>query len=209
MQTASNTFTETSKSDLDNTQKRALRMMLYMAMASITMFFAVTTSALLLKKADVLNWAQFPLPGVFAVSTVIAILSSVAFYYTYKLYKEKKFKAYRVMLIFSALVSVAFVMSQFIGFAALKTMGMPLDGNVAGSFIYFLALAHAMHIGFGLVVVAVVSLKSYLARNDMQFEGSGNVDPRRVLGLELLTNYWHFVNVLWLYLFLFFYFNYQ
>lgn len=200
---------ETNKFEISQTKKTALRMMLYMTMASITMFFAVTTSALLLKKADVLNWAQFPLPKVFIGSTVIAIFSSVAFYLTYKLYQNKKFTAYRWVLFLSALISIGFVVSQFMGFQALKNMGMPLDGNVAGSFIYFLAIVHALHILFGLLVVAVVMLRSYLARKNMQFEGGGNLNPRRVLGLELLSAYWHFVNALWVYLFLFFYFNYQ
>lgn len=200
---------EVSNFEVPQARKNALRMILYMAMASITMFFAVTTSALLLKKADVLNWAQFPLPSVFVISTVIAVISSVAFYFTYKLYQAKKFTAYRWMLLLSALISIAFVVSQLIGFQSLKSMGMPLNGNVSGSFVYFLAIVHGLHIVFGLMVVAVVGLRSYLARKSMQFEGAGNVNPRRVLGLELLTAYWHFVNVLWVYLFLFFYFNYQ
>ena len=76
MQATSNTYMDTSKFEVSAKQKTALRMILYMAMASITMFFAVTTSALLLKKADVLNWAQFPLPNVFVLSTIIAVLSS-------------------------------------------------------------------------------------------------------------------------------------
>jgi cytochrome c oxidase subunit III len=209
MQAKSNTDMETNKFEISQTRKTALRMILYMAMASITMFFAVTTSALLLKKADVLNWAQFPLPNVFGISTLIALASSVLFYLTYKLYQQKNFKVYRWMLFVSSLVSIAFLGSQLVGFQALTKMGMPLNGNVSGSFIYFLAIVHALHIGVGLIAVGVVLSKSYLARTNLQFEGGGNVNPRRVLGLELLSHYWHFVNVLWVYLFLFFYFNYQ
>ncbi len=206
----SNTYIDTkSDTNLTETSKTALRMMLYMAMASITMFFAVTTSALLLKKADVLNWAQFPLPQAFTTSTVFAVLSSVAFFITYQLYKQKKFFTYKLMLLVSGLVSIGFLVSQVLGFYALTEMGMPLTGNVSGSFIYFLAFVHGLHIIVGLVILMVVFIKSYLARKNMEFEGGGKVNPRRVLGLELLTAYWHFINVLWVYLFLFFYFNYQ
>ncbi len=209
MQVMDNTYIENNSASSIGRSNRALRMMLYMTMASITMFFAVTTSALLLKKADVLNWAQFPLPSVFTVSTVLAVLSSVAFYFTYKLYKDAKFKTYRYLLLVSGFLSFGFLISQLLGFKALTEMGMPLTGNVSGSFIYFLSIVHGLHIVVGLFILAVVWVKSYYARKNMTFEGGGNVNPRRVLGLELLTAYWHFVNVLWLYLFLFFYFNYQ
>ena len=204
---ATSTYLNSNKAPEDGRSKSALRMMLYMSMASITMFFAVTTSALLLKKADVLNWAQFPLPDVFTISTVFAVLSSVGFYLTYKLYKDSKFTAYRAMLLLSGLLSLGFLASQLMGFQALTSMGMPLTGNVSGSYIYFLSIVHGLHIVVGLVVLAVVWVKSYYARKNLTFEGSGKVNPRRVLGLELLTAYWHFVNVLWVYLFLFFYFN--
>lgn len=187
----------------------ALKMMLYIAMASITMFFAVTTSALLVKKADGLNWAQFPLPSVFAISSVIAVLSSLAFYASRRLYLQAKFKAYRVGLALSALVSVLFLFSQFMGFKALEGMGLPLTGNVSGSFIYFLAIAHGVHIVVGVFVVFFMLWKSYRARLNNQFEAQGIVNPNRVVAIELLTTYWHFVNGLWLYLFLFFYLIYQ
>lgn len=188
---------------------RAQRLMLYIAMASITMFFAVTTSALLVKKADVLNWAQFPLPSTFILSTIFAVTSSVGFFLSYKCYKVQKFNISRWALFLSGLLGVAFLISQFMGFESLKAMGLPLTGNVAGSFIYFLALAHGAHIVGGLIALTIVLLKSYLLRNDLQFEGAGKLNIKRLYSLEILTSYWHFVNVLWVYLFLFFYFNYQ
>lgn len=207
MQVMSNTY----RKDLISIEQRhiARRLILYIAMASITMFFAVTTSALLVKKADVLNWAQFPLPNMFLISTVIALASSACFYFTYKLYKQKKFAAYRWMLFLSGIVSIGFLVSQLLGFEALKEMGLPLTGNVAGSFIYFLALAHGLHIVGGLVAMSVILIKSYWVRKDVQFEGGGKLNIKRLFSLEILTSYWHFVNVLWVYLFLFFYFNYQ
>lgn len=128
----------------------AQRLILYIAMASITMFFAVTTSALLVKKADVLNWAQFPLPSVFILSTVFAVASSIGFFFSYKCYKEQKFNTSRWALFVSGLLGVAFLLSQLMGFQSLKAMGLPLTGNVAGSFIYFLAIAHGVHIIGGL-----------------------------------------------------------
>lgn len=207
MKVMSNTYQRNGISAED--RHTAHRLILYIAMASITMFFAVTTSAVLVKKADVLNWAQFPLPNVFFFSTLIALASSVCFYFTYSLYKQKKFAAYRGMLLLSGVVSMGFLVSQLLGFEALKDMGLPLTGNVAGSFIYFLAIAHGLHIVGGMIALVVIWLKSYWARKNIEFEGGGILNIKRLFSLEILTTYWHFVNVLWVYLFLFFYFNYQ
>ncbi len=207
MQVMNNTY----QSNLVSVKEKhtAQRLILYIAMASITMFFAVTTSALLVKKADVLNWAQFPLPSVFILSTVFAVTSSVGFFFSYKCYKEQKFSTSRWALFVSGLLGVAFLLSQFMGFESLKAMGLPLMGNVAGSFIYFLAIAHGAHIIGGLLALTVTLVNAYVARNDVHFEGAGNLNIKRLFSLEILTSYWHFVNVLWVYLFLFFYFNYQ
>lgn len=207
MQVMNNTYQKNGISVED--RHTAHRLILYIAMASITMFFAVTTSALLVKKADVLNWAQFPLPNMFFISTIVAVASSACFYFTYKLYKAKKFAAFRWMLVLSGIVSMGFLVSQLLGFEALKEMGLPLTGNVAGSFIYFLAIVHGLHIIGGMVALLVMLFKSYRARKDTQLEGGGNLNIKRLFSLEILTSYWHFVNVLWVYLFLFFYFNYQ
>lgn len=207
MQVMNNTYQKNGIS-LEN-RHAAHRLILYISMASITMFFAVTSSSVLVKKADVLNWAQFPLPNIFFISTVIAIASSLAFYFSYWLYQQKKFMAFRWMLALSGLISLGFLISQLLGFEALKDMGLPLTGNVAGSFIYFLAIVHGLHIIGGLTVLVVMLVKAILARKNIQFEGRGVINKKRLFSLEILTSYWHFVNVLWVYLFLFFYFNYQ
>lgn len=190
-------------------KQTALRMMLYIAMASITMFFAVTTSALLVKKADALNWAQFPLPSVFSLSTLVAILSSISFFYSAYLYKKKKFTIAKNFLLLSAFISILFLVSQYMGFIALTKNDFPLNGNVAGSFIYFLAIIHGLHIIGGVFAVAVVSFKINRDLKKPNLEGGGFIQESRVFALELLTSYWHFVNALWVYLFLFFYFIYQ
>ncbi|MCB9226545.1 MAG: cytochrome c oxidase subunit 3 [Chitinophagales bacterium] len=208
MEIANNTY-QPNFNEEQKTRAFALRLMLYIGMASITMFFAVTTSSLIVKKADTLNWAQFPLPNVFTISTIIAIISSALFYFTYKTYKKAKFNQYLILLLVSGISGLAFLISQLIGFNALTNMDFPLSGNVSGSFIYFLAIVHGLHIITGLVVLLIVWIKSYLSKKDKEFEGSGIVNPNRVLALELLTTYWHFVNALWVYLYVFFYFNYQ
>jgi len=186
-----------------------LKLMLYISFASIFMFFAVTTSALLLKKGDTLNWVQFKLPSIFFISTFVAVSCSVLLHFSMKLYKQSKFDAFRKLLLLSIFTGLIFLVFQILGFNELSKLGMPLNGNASGSFIWFLALAHGLHVVGGLVFSFVTYVKAYRSRKDPIYELRDIINPRRVLSLELLSTYWHFIDLLWVYLFIFFYFNYQ
>ena len=185
-----------------------LKLMMYISFASIFMFFAVTTSALLVKKGDVVNWVDFKLPNVFLVSTIVAISCSLLVHYSLKLYKEAKFEQFRKTLLLSMLAGFAFLGCQILGFNALTQIGMPLDGNASGSFIWFIAIAHGLHVIGGIVFSLVTYIKARINRNDPIYELRDLINPKRVLSLELLSTYWHFIDLLWVYLYLFFYFNY-
>ena len=81
----------------NNTNKNGFihphKVILYLSMASILMFFAITTSALLVKKGDVVSWEQFKLPNIFFLSTFILIAASALMHYATNLYKQAKFTA--------------------------------------------------------------------------------------------------------------------
>lgn len=199
---------EFRKNEKGNLGLHPLKMMLYISFASIFMFFAVTTSALLVKKGDAVNWVDFKLPSIFLYSTAVAILCSLLVHYSLKLYKEAKFEKFRKVLLLSMLSGVAFLAFQLLGFNELTKIGMPLDGNASGSFIWFLAIAHGLHVVGGIVFSFVTYVKARINRNDPIYELRDIINPRRVLSLELLSTYWHFIDLLWVYLYLFFYFNY-
>lgn len=174
-------------------------------MASIIMFFAITTSALLVKKGDIVSWEQFKLPSIFYLSTIILIGSSALMHYSTNLYKKSKFSLSKIVMILSILGSILFIYSQYIGFNKLTEIGMPLAGNASGSFVWVIVGAHALHIMGGLIFSFIILSKSYLGKTKQTNE----VNPKRLLSLELLTIYWHFIDFIWIYLFIFFYFNYQ
>jgi cytochrome c oxidase subunit III len=186
-----------------------LKLMLYISFASIFMFFAVTTSALLVKKGDTINWVQFRLPSIFFVSTLIAVACSVLMHFSLKLYKSGKFELFRKVLLASVFTGLLFLVFQLLGFKALTEIGMPLAGNASGSFIWFIAIVHGLHVLGGMVFSLITYVKAYRNRMDPIYELRDIINPKRVLSLELLSTYWHFIDLLWVYLYLFFYFNYQ
>lgn len=182
------------------------KVILYISMASILMFFAITTSALLVKKGDVVAWEQFKLPTIFYYSTVVLIASSALMHYSKNLYKNAQFSASKIVMVLSILVSILFIYTQYLGFEKLTEIGMPLAGNASGSFVWVIVGAHALHIVGGLFFSFIILAKSFINKDDFKTK---TINAKRLLSLELLTIYWHFIDFIWIYLFIFFYFNYQ
>jgi cytochrome c oxidase subunit 3 len=178
-------------------KRKSAKPMLWVSMISMTMMFAGLTSAYVVsrKRSD---WVSFDLPSAFYISTVLIVLSSITFMLA-KHYIKKDNRRLTTLNLFSTLLfGCSFVFAQFEGFNELFNEGFVFAGaqsTVKSSFIYGITLAHLAHIFAGLIVLLVVIYnhltKKYSATNS--------------LGLELGAIFWHFVDILWIYLFFFFY----
>ena len=182
---------------------------LWLGMASMTMFFAALTSALLVKKGDYQVWENFQLPGVFVYSTAAVILTSVLIHASLICYRKAKFAAFRSLLFLSFVTGLLFLGLQYIGWKQMTAMGMTLTGTISASFVYLLTAAHGVHIAVGLVVTLIFMVFALRSRKDPLFELRDIINPKRQLNLEMLVSYWHFVDIVWVYLYIFFLLNYQ
>lgn len=182
---------------------------MWMAMASMTMFFAALTSALIVKKGDYQVWENFKLPGIFLYSTIFIVLVSVTMHASLISYRKAKFTLFRTLLFISFLLGCVFLFLQVQGWSILASMGLPLTGNLSGSFIYLITSMHGLHIVGGLAVTLLFLFFAIRARKDPLFELRDIINPKRQLNLELLVSYWHYVDAVWVYLYIFFYINYQ
>ena len=97
------------------------------------------------------------------------------------------------------LLGIGFIWQQYIGFNQLKSVGLFFTGpesTVSTSFIIGITFMHIIHLLAGLIVLLVVNYNhfTYKYKSD------------NMLGFELGAIFWHFVDILWIYLFFFFYF---
>lgn len=182
---------------------------LWLAMASMSMFFAALTSALLVKKGDYRSWENFRLPGVFFFSTVVIISLSITIHASLVYYRKAKFVLFRWLMFFSFLLGCLFLALQLVGWRIMQNGGMTLTENLSGSFIYLITSAHGVHIILGLVATLFFLINAIRSRQDPIYELRDIINPKRQLNLELLVSYWHYVDAVWVYLYIFFYFNYQ
>ena len=193
---------------LVNKRNRALKMMLWFGMISITMTFAGLTSAFIVSSSRP-DWLDsFVLPNWFTISTVSIVFSSIFF----QLAKFRLDKYVRVslpeniniyiernnvniLLVLTILTAIVFVVSQFLGFNEIISQGYYFTGpesSVTTSYVYILVFLHLAHLFAGMIVLTVVISKF----NKQKYE-------RNKLGFELALIFWHFLGALWIYLFFF------
>ena len=174
-------------------KNRALKQLLWIGIGSISMFFAGLTSAYIVRKAEG-NWTEIILPEWFLYSTIIIVISSLILILA-KNQIKKNIIPYNAVL-FAFFLGMIFFFFQFKGWQSLVDQGIFLTGegsNVAGSFLYVITLAHLAHLIGGLVALIITLFKC----RRMQY----NKDSH--LGMSLGFTYWHFLTILWIYLFFF------
>lgn len=168
---------------------------LIVACASLMMMFAAFTSAYIVRQAAG-NWLEFRLPNMFYVSTIIILLSSLALHGSYLAFRKGNARAYRWLLVLTFLLGFGFIISQYMGWQALVAIGIELTTNPSGSFVYVISGVHVAHVLGGIAALLVALLHAFTLPY--------KVTPKRKLRFEMTLIYWHFVDLLWVYLLLFF-----
>ncbi len=161
---------------------------------SILMMFASLTSAYVVRQAAG-NWLEFQLPGIFKLSTLVILLSSLTLHASFIAFKKEKEKQYKTLLIVTYLLAILFFVFQYQGWVALAESGVPFTINPSGDFVYVISWFHAAHVIGGLAALTVALIHA--------FGLSFKVTPKRKTRFELTLTYWHFVDFLWVYLFIF------
>ena len=179
-------------------RKKSAKPMLWVSMISMVMFFAGLTSAYVISmRRD--DWVTFELPDAFYISTVLIILSSITISISQRLIKKEKRELSIAFSLITFALGIAFVWQQYAGFEDLRNAGLFFTGptsTVSTSFIIGITLMHAFHVFAGIIVLLVVIY------NHFKYKYTSS----DLLGLELGAIFWHFIDVLWIYLFFFFYF---
>ncbi|WP_159801004.1 heme-copper oxidase subunit III [Flavobacterium sp. MK4S-17] len=190
---------EMSLKEHNDRKGRSYKMLLWFGMISMFMMFAGLTSAYVVStsRPDWLN--DFVLPPAFMVSTVVIIASSFTFHLAKMAIKKGDRNNTTVFLLATLALGIGFVVSQFYGFAEVIANGYYFTGaesTVTTSFLYIVTIVHMAHLFAGLIVLLVVIYNHFKQK----------YTPTQTLGIELGAMFWHFLDVLWVYLFLFFYF---
>jgi cytochrome c oxidase subunit 3 len=177
-------------------QYKAKKMMLWVGMISMAMTFAGLTSAYVVSSTRADWLSQFEMPSAFAISTLLILLSSITFFMAKKSLEAKKLKQTKTGVLTTFLLALLFIYFQFKGFGDIIAKGYYFTGaesSITTSFLYVLVLLHLAHLFAGMIVLTVVYIR--LLR--------GSYSGSNTLGFELAHLFWHFLDILWIYLYLF------
>ncbi len=166
---------------------------MWIAIGSIVMFFGGFTSASIIKSKDEAHWISFNYPNEFWYSTAVIIVSSVTLWLAARAFKNKQRSNYRILLGVTTILGVLFLLLQTLGFISLWKQRITLSSQVSHSFLYVIFGAHALHVVGGVIALIVLWLKSF----------SSKIKNYNYVPVDVTATYWHFVDILWLYLVVF------
>lgn len=167
---------------------------LWVGISSIIMMFGALTSAYVVRRAQG-NWFEFKLPDIFWFNTIVIIASSFTLYYSLQSFKKGKESAYKMLLLATFALALLFVVLQYQGWMAMDAIGATFTANPSSSFVYVISGLHAAHVLGGMAALTTALIYAYA----LPFKPT----PRRRLRFELVAQYWHFVDILWIYLVVF------
>ena len=166
---------------------------MWVAIASIVMMFAGLTSAFIVKSNQV-GWKTIDMPKIFWMSTLAIIASSITLQMALRSFKQREMSKYRLFMGFTLVLGVLFVFLQWEGFQQLWAQKITFKGSGAGQFLYVIFGLHALHVIAGVISLIIIFIKAFV----------GKVKLYSSVPVEVMATYWHFVDLLWIYLLVFF-----
>ena len=176
----------------------AKKFALWAGLASIVMFFIGITSAFIVKKVAAQaagTWKEFAIPTWFYYSTAVIIISSLILWMASRAFKVGDKRKFSLLMLMTSILGTLFLVMQYMGWARLVEIGIYLGGaqsTASGSFFYIISGAHAAHILGGLFFLYYTTIKSFLKP----------LSSFKDTTIDMIGTYWHFVDILWIYLFI-------
>jgi cytochrome c oxidase subunit 3 len=170
------------------------KFILWVAIASILMMFAGLTSAFIVK-SNLVGWRNIVMPQFFWYSTATILISSLTIQTALRSFRQRAMNQYRWQIGVTLVLGIAFVVLQWLGFKSLWNQNIKFNGSAgAGQFLYVIFGLHALHVIAGVIALFVMWLKAFF----------GKIKLYSSVPVEVMATYWHFVDLLWVFLLTFF-----
>jgi len=173
------------------TPRRAYFTVLALGLAGIMMFFMALASAFIVRKGVGADWRALELPLVLWFNTLVLVVSSMTIEVARKQFAAGKVDSFRGWWALTTGLGLAFLGGQYLAWGELAASGIFLATNPSSSFFYVFTAAHAVHIVGGLTALGYVAAR-----------GIEHHRRRQGLAADLAAVYWHFMDGLWVFLFL-------
>ncbi len=148
------------------------------------------------------------LPPLFYYNSLILIASSVTLVFARKAYENDRTNQYKALIAATIIISLVFLGLQILAWNQMKEMNILLSGHNTGSYLYLISATHFLHLVGGIPFLVVFFINAMLKMKTPVSVLVYFSDPEKKRSLNLLTTYWHYLDILWIYLVVFFLVNY-
>ena len=149
---------------------------------------------------------SFVMPKAFIFSTLILLFSSYFVTRFLRLYQNDEMKKLRNYLGVTVMLGFIFTISQYWGWHQLENTGYGLTGMNSGAYLYVISGLHILHLVGGIFFLTYQFIRISRVSNDPVKSLIMVTNPYQKIKMEMLTTYWHFLDILWVGLFLYFLF---
>ncbi len=171
---------------------------LWLFMITVVMIFAALTSAYIVRQGEG-NWTEFELPVAMWVTSAIILLSSATMHWALISAKRNELERVKLAISITTVLGAAFLIGQFYVWGVLVDNSIFFVGNPSGSFLYVLSGLHGLHLISGVIFLIIVLISTLKYK----------VHSKSLNQIQMCATYWHFLDALWIYLFVFLLLNHQ
>lgn len=172
------------------------RIGVWVGIGSILMLFVALTSSYIVRSASSNDWQRIAMPKVLWLSTALILISSVTMEVSRRSLKQQRDAGYGRWLLITVALGLAFLASQLLAWRQLVRQGAYMASNPYNSFFYLFTAAHGLHLLGGILALSYLMLRTRKKRSTIEGE------LRRVGAADAATIYWHFMDGLWVALFM-------
>lgn len=147
------------------------------------------------------------LPSIFILNTIVLMGSSYTLHQSKKMFQADDTDGYKKMILYTVVLSFVFLILQFVGWYQLLASDYFIGKDNSTSYLYLISAVHFAHVVAGLPFLMMFLRAARKQMNDPVTVLIYFSDPSKRLRLRLLTIYWHFLDILWVYLVIFFWVN--
>ena len=174
---------------------------MWVGLASILMLFISLTSAYIVRGVPALSggdsdWLPLDMPRVLWFTTGVLVLSSLSIELARRALKRNEYAGFKRWISLTTLLGVAFLVGQLMAWQQLAAQGVFINSHPHSSFFYLLTSLHGIHLLGGVIALGYVTIAAVRMR----------IGFKRRTAVDVTAIYWHFMDGLWIYLFVLLFF---
>lgn len=183
------------------------QILIYVSMIGSAVIFLFMIVAFTVSKPNQLDFLKIEFPKSFFISTLIILSSSFTVARVIPAYEKDDIEEIKKWLGITFLLGILFSVLQFTGWQELQAKNILFNGERTGAYLYVISGMHVLHMAGVIAFALYLLLEAHKVSKDVVKHLMYATNPYQRIKFKMLNDFWHFVDVLWIILFIYFLFS--